>query len=1028
MAEEITLNRIEDDNNYNLCSLIGDFENASENFNHVLNSCSYYAPHEVITNNDSLGIDSLSTLGLNIRGLNSGFTDLKLLLLDDNLPRYDIIGLTEIHTIQDDFDYSLEGYHKLEKHTRPVGDDGWGGVGIYLNSSIPFKKRPDLSVFIPHIIETVFIEIKCMHKTIICGSIYRPNTAPKADLDIFMKTLSDILDILTEEHNNVILLGDFNIDLLKFETHHKTSNFIDDIYSHGLCPLITKPTRITEHSATLIDHIHTNLIDYVSKTGIIVTDLSDHFGVFSLFNISKSPEISKPKYTRKFNEHSFSYFRQLLTCIDFNPITLCDHVDEAYNIFTEKYCDAFNTAFPLRPFENNSKYQKREPWVTNGLMMSSKQKHKLLKMKMKNPSDVNKNNYKIYLNTFNQLKRQLKKDYYTELFDRHKNDMKSSWKLLRELIKRKRTNTSTLIIDGTLIRDPKIIAEEFNNFFVNIANKLINEIGGNHTDFRNYLKDRNNNNIFFTPITSFEIINCTRKIKPKMSSGYDNISNRVLKESINQISDPLSHIFNLSLTSGSVPTNMKIAKIVPIFKSGDQNMLNNYRPVSLLPTFSKLLERLVYNRLESFLNNNNILYEHQYGFRKKNSTCHPILQLLKYIYDSNDKTSKDITLGIFLDLSKAFDTVSHDILISKLEHYGIRGLPLNWFKSYLSNRVQYIEYKDEKSGLCQVGYGVPQGSILGPLLFLIYVNDFAHCTKLNLLSFADDTTLYTSFSKSEMITTYVNQELDKVQCWLSSNKLTLNVKKSSFMTFGPHNSHLMKEDLQIKVNNIAIERAGDNYERKSIKFLGVNMDEHLTWKQHIQATSNKINKSLFALNQVKNILPQKALRSLYYALVHSHINYCIEIWGNSCSIDKISKLQKRAIRIINKTSFRAHTESLLKKSGILKTKDMYSQKLKLFGFDYRNNILPKSFINYFPSQAANIRTRQINFLNYSVPRTTYSSQSFLHQTIKLWNEIPNDLKTQSSRKVFKKSLTENFLNGYTDVIICGNPTCTHCRS
>ena len=359
---------------------------------------------------------------------------------------------------------------------------------------------------------------------------------------------------------------------------------------------------------------------------------------------------------------------------------------------------------------------------------------------------------------------------------------------------------------------------------------------------------------FMGPVTPFDILDSVKGLAPKSSAGYDNISNKILKETILEISTPLAHIFNLSFASGKMPINMKVAKTIPIFKSGESSELNNYRPISLLPTISKLLEKIVHKCLMSFLNNNNILHKHQYGFRRKHSTLHPIFHFIKHVTDFNDKRTKDLTIGIFLDLSKAFDTVSHSILLSKLHHYGIRGTSLEWFTSYLSDRTQFTEINGQKSSVAPVKYGVPQGSILGPLLFLLYINDISNATSLNVLSFADDTTLYTSSPSPSKLSDYTNKELNNVFNWLVDNKLSLNISKTKFMLFGPQTSNHDKwKNLTLKINDVIIERVGKNYNHTSLKFLGINLDTNLKFNNHIQFLSNKINKGLFALNQVKHL-------------------------------------------------------------------------------------------------------------------------------------------------------------------------------
>ena len=274
-------------------------------------------------------------------------------------------------------------------------------------------------------------------------------------------------------------------------------------------------------------------------------------------------------------------------------------------------------------------------------------------------------------------------------------------------------------------------------------------------------------------------------MKPKTSQGHDHISTKLLKETIYLILIPLTHIINQSFISGIVPETMKIAKIIPIFKNGNQEIMNNYRPISLLPAFSKLLEKLVCKRLTSFLETNHILYRHQYGFRKQHSIIHPILHLLKYISENNDKPTKDITLAVFIDLSKAFDTICHTTLLNKLNFYGIRGITNEWFKSYLTQRKQYTVINSSKSALEYITCGVPQGSIIGPIIFLLYINDINYGTSLNVLSYADDTTIYTSNSNADTLYAEVNKELIKLDDWFRANKLPLNVKKTNYSIFPP---------------------------------------------------------------------------------------------------------------------------------------------------------------------------------------------------------------------------------------------------
>ena len=274
---------------------------------------------------------------------------------------------------------------------------------MYIKDQLNFKHRPDISVFIPHIFESIFIEIQSKHTNVIIGTIYRPNTPPKADLDIFENTLSELMHTIKHANKNVVIMGDFNIDLLKFEMHNKTNSYIDNISSNAYIPLITKPTRMTPHSVTLIDHIYTNDISRSYKSGIIITDIADHFSIFTIIQII----IDKPK----------PIFRNLLhkRTLLFNTVTAHEHPDTAYDQFMNIYADAYEEAFPLKTIKVRKKLIKQEPWVTKGLIISSINKDKLFRKKLNKPNAVNINNFSKY-NIFNKIKRAAKKVYYTNIF------------------------------------------------------------------------------------------------------------------------------------------------------------------------------------------------------------------------------------------------------------------------------------------------------------------------------------------------------------------------------------------------------------------------------------------------------------------------------------------------------------------------------------------------------------------------------------------------------------------------------------
>ena len=449
--------------------------------------------------------------------------------------------------------------------------------------------------------------------------------------------------------------------------------------------------------------------------------------------------------------------------------------------------------------------------------------------------------------------------------------------------------------------------------------------------------------MFLDPINPLDIIETTSKLKAKTSQGHDQISCKLMKDTIAHIALPLSHIINQSLSTGTVPKQMKIAKVIPIFKSGDKYTFNNYRPISILPAFSKILEKIMATKLLRYFDKYNLFYKHQYGFRPKHSTIHPIIQLLNQITNENDKASKNLTLSVFIDLSKAFDTINHDILLKKLNNLGIRGIANLWFKSYLSDRNQYMVINDVRSSMEKIACGVPQGSILGPILFLIYVNDISNSCELNILSFADDTTA--SFSESDVTLLYqkVNLELAKLNDWFCANKLSLNAKKTKCILFRPTVTYPDLRNRHIMLNGHPVDRIGNNQKEKSFKFLGIHIDETLTWKHHIEKVSSKISRANYMISKVKKVLPKSSLKTLYSSLIHSHIHYGLIIWGNGHSINKAYKLQKRSIRTIHNKPINFHTEPLFKQSQILTIDDQYKMNMLVFMHQLKHNKLPISF-------------------------------------------------------------------------------------
>jgi hypothetical protein len=669
----------------------------------------------------------------------------------------------------------------------------------------------------------------------------------------------------------------------------------------------------------------------------------------------------------------------------------------------------FETCFPLKVVKRKHSDNLGAPWLTKGLLKSIKKKNRLYKQFIKTPNSIRESRYKIFRNKLTHVIRKAKRSYYESKFESAKNDLKLTWKLINEVINKRNNKPSIptrFLSDNETLTDPTKIAERFCSFFTNVGPTLAKKIPPVDVSFRSFLIENNNAPIIIKPTDVNELRHICKAFKSGKAPGVDNVPTHIIKNSFDLISEPLVKLINLSLSTGVFPDKLKIAQIIPIYKSGESDSVTNYRPISLLTSFSKFFEKVMHNRLSDFIERYEIIYCCQFGFRKNHSTSLALTHLVNKITTAIDR--KEVTAGVFLDLSKAFDTLNHEILLAKLQHYGINGLTLKWIKSYLMGRKQFVQIKESRSSEQTIVCGIPQGSILGPLLFILYINDISNASTLTeSLIFADDTSIFYSHSDPNYLESVMNEELQMFDVWMKCNKLSVNIKKTNYVIFKsskkkiPHNFIFCYGNEILKQEN-------------TTKFLGVYIDQHLTWKDHISHICKKISKSVGIIYRSRFYLSTKTKLSLYYTLIYPYITYCNIAWSSTyvTNVNRIFYLQKRAVRAITNSNFRAHSTPLFSQLGILDIFKVNSLYIARFMFCYNSQLLPPIFFDLFArnNQIHNYNTRSAMNYRTHTCRTNLKQFTILYQGPKIWNSLPTNIKDSLSLYSFKKTMIEFLLN------------------
>ena len=600
-----------------------------------LSDCNYYSVHNF--QNLNLG-KSFNIFHSNINGLESKF-DLFHNLFESTFSEMDIITITET-SLQTNNEYfktnvNLDGY----KEFSTPSNTSKGGTTIYTNMKYDAIEREDLNVIHDHY-ESTWIELKTKKgKNIVCGSIYRH---PHDNLEIFnsfLDYMESTLLKLSYENKEIYICGDFNTDLLKIDKSIIYNRFYDLMSSYGIFPMILLPTRVTEDTATIVDNIFTNNVKNKIQSGVITTDLSDHYSQFISLKNHKIDYKSINMYARDYSNFSEESFREDVSIQNF--INNFEDVNDQFNDFYYKLEGCVERHAPLKKLKPKEIKLKQKPWISTELKKMIKLKNKYFQRKKRQPNNVSLNRlYNLFRNKVNRELKKSKKNYYSQYFKENSNNTKKVWEGIKSIINTKNPNSTAinqLKVKNKIIDNPKDIAETINTFFTNIGpNTEINIPRNPAVKPEKYLRNRNQFNFLIAHISNEEVLEIITRLENK-STGPQSIPINLLKIIPDLILVPLCKIIYNSFASGVYPDALKICKVIPIHKGGSVEELNNYRPISLLSIFDKIIEKLMHKRLYNFLEQHNVLFRNQFGFRKNSSTSFALLQITERIKETIDK-------------------------------------------------------------------------------------------------------------------------------------------------------------------------------------------------------------------------------------------------------------------------------------------------------------------------------------------------------------------------------------------------------
>nr|CAI5861308.1 unnamed protein product [Callosobruchus analis] len=836
--------------------------------------------------------------------------------------------------------------------------------------------------------------------------IYRPNPTDIKqfvdDFDLYLKSIP-ISDVS-------LVVGDMNIDIAR-EHEYNNLRYINMMQQNGYVSQINLPTRVEANSSTTIDHIFMKInkpkvsdSNNVNCTPFLLKNcITDHYPVLLNFSYLKKNNLltyNNSMYEIKtINQNKLV---NLLHNVRWETVFSESNPQSALDNFYNELCHHINVATDRVKINNKTKRLK--PWMTAGILTSIRKRDKMKQNLIKDKDNlVAKHNYITYRNRLTNLIKSTKNEYFSNKFIEAGNNYKKKWDVISEVTeddKKKKNEIKSICTDTALLDSPDSIACEFNNFFAEIGRKVTSHI--DHKSVDNNISSKAaqiTQSMFLAPVDNIELQQMIGSLKNGSSPGKDGLFIKTIKLVSKYIICPLVHIFNLCFKCAIIPRQFKESIIVPIHKSGDKNLMTNYRPIAIINVFGKLFEKCLNKRLCNFIDKHSIISPRQFGFRKGICTENSLQELITHILDNFQNEVK--TVAVFLDLQKAFDTVSHTLLLNKLEKIGIRGEVLNLFRNYLTDRTQQVKIGTCLSSPMTTTIGVPQGTVLGPTFFLIYINDLLNCEfNCEIISYADDTVLICTGRSWEDAISNAELSLNYVKGWLDNNRLKLNTSKTKYMTFAP-----TKAGMPLSTRPLIINGSPYSIDRvESTRYLGIIIDHCLKWQCHAEMLCMRLRRIVHKFFILRHVLNTKTLLLVYHALVVSLLTYGISAWGAAYTnvLQSLQTTQNYILRTIFKVSSRTSCRFIYKENNLLNIKALYMLASLKYVHSAGNNLV---------NHVYDTRAKTNLFFTCTKVDKSVCQKCIKFDGIRLYNSIPlayKKLTKYKFKKVITKYITENF--------------------